>query len=112
MEQTCLEKGVCLKYHYKFVQAERDGRKITACIFATKNGFYRITAKTVIDCTGDAAVCFSAGGDCAFSDEQGNLQPVSTFFLIDGVDKTKLDALLLIPCFSGVYFSGIPADSY
>ncbi len=95
MEQTCLEKGVRLKYHFKFVQAEKKGRKITACIFATKNGFYRIEAKTVIDCTGDAAVCYNAGGECVFSDENGSLQPVTTFFLIDGVDKEKLDKMLL-----------------
>ena len=95
MERMCREAGVILKYRYLFVGAETEGRFIRACTFATNNGFYRIEAKSVIDCTGDAAVCYRAGGECYFSDETGALQPVSTFFLIDGVDKERLDDLLL-----------------
>ena len=92
MERMCLEAGVDLKYHYMFLGAERNERSIVACNFATKGGVYRIAAKKFIDCTGDAAVCFSAGGETMFSDESGALQPVSTFFQIDGVDKEALDA--------------------
>ena len=95
MERMCREAGVTLKYRYLFVGAETNGRKITACTFATSNGFYRIEAKSVIDCTGDATVCHIAGGATMFSDETGAVQPVSTFFLIDNVDKETLDNLLL-----------------
>ena len=95
MERMCCEAGVVLKYRYLFVGAETEGRKITACTFATCNGFYRVEAKTVIDCTGDATVCRMAGGATMFSDESGAVQPVSTFFLIDNVDKKELDDLLL-----------------
>ena len=92
MEEMCLEAGVELKYHYLFVSAEKVDRKLTACIFATKNGFYKITAKTFIDCTGDADVCYSAGAEYMFSDENGELQPSTTFFLIDGVDEESVGA--------------------
>lgn len=92
MERMCLSAGVELKYHYMFVGAEACDRRITACTFATKGGFYRISAKAVLDCTGDASVCHAAGGACVFSDDEGNLQPVSTFFTIDNVDKEALDA--------------------
>jgi hypothetical protein len=54
-----------------------------------------VEAKSVIDCTGDATVCHMAGGETIFSDETGAVQPVSTFFLIDNVDKQVLDDLLL-----------------
>ena len=87
MEQMCLESGVDLRYHYLFVGAEKEDRKLKSCIFATKNGFYQINAKMFIDCTGDADVCHFAGAECMFSDESGMLQPVSTFFLIDGIDE-------------------------
>ena len=87
----CAEAGVELKYHYLFLGTESAGRKITACYFATSAGIYRIEAKEIIDCTGSASVCHAAGGECMFSDESGDLQPVTTFFLIDGVDKEKLD---------------------
>lgn len=95
MERMCREAGVILKYRYLFVGAETEGRRINACTFATGNGFYRIEAKSVIDCTGDAAVCHMAGGETVLSDETGAIQPVSTFFLIDNVDKQVLDDLLL-----------------
>lgn len=95
MERMCREAGVTLKYRFLFVGAETEGRRITACTFATGNGFYRVEAKSVIDCTGDATVCHMAGGETIFSDETGAVQPVSTFFLIDNVDKQVLDDLLL-----------------
>lgn len=95
LEQSCLESGVEVKYHYVFLKAVKKKKTLTACIFATKNGLYQINAKEFIDCTGDAAVCHSAGGECYFSDENGALQPVSTFFLIDGVDKSSLDERIL-----------------
>lgn len=95
MERMCQKEGISLKYHYLFVGTETSDRRIATCTFATKNGFYRIEAKTIIDCTGDAAVCHEAGGACMFSDETGALQPVSTFFLIDHVNKEILDGLLL-----------------
>ena len=95
MERMCREAGVVLKYRYLFVGADAKDRRITGCTFATGNGFYRIEARSVIDCTGDASVCHAAGGETVFSDETGAVQPVSTFFLIDNVDKEALDSLLL-----------------
>lgn len=95
LEQMCIENGVELKYHYTFLKALKKKRTLNACIFATKNGLYQIKAKQFIDCTGDASVCYNAGGECYFSDENKALQPVSTFFLVDGVDKSLLDKTIL-----------------
>ena len=92
MEEMCLEARVELKYHYLFVDVDKDNRHLKSCIFATKNGFYKINAKTFIDCTGDADVCHAAGAECMFSNEKGELQPASTFFLIDGVDEDFVGA--------------------
>lgn len=95
LEQICIDAGVNVKYHYTFIQAEKTKCELTECIFATKNGLYKIKAKAFIDCSGDAAVCNSAGGKCYFSDDNNDLQPVSTFFLIDGVNKELLDGAIL-----------------
>lgn len=92
MEEICIEAGVELKYHYLFVGMEKQERNLTSCIFATKNGFYKINAKAFIDCTGDADVCYAAGAEILFSDENGELQPSSTFFLIDGVKEEVVEA--------------------
>ena len=88
MEEMCLQAGVTLKYHYLFVNVEQQDRNLTSCVFATKNGFYKINAKAFIDCTGDADVCYAAGAECMFASERGELQPPSTFFLIDGINET------------------------
>lgn len=95
MEEMCLKAGVELKYHYLFVDAKRKKRRMTSAIFATNNGFRQINAKAFIDCTGDTSVCHAAGGACMYSYDEGVLQPVSTFFLIDNVDKEALDAACL-----------------
>ena len=93
MDRLCAEAGVRVRYHFLFVgtEMEEDGKTVRAAIFATKNGFYRIRAKAFIDCTGDAALCDASGADCMISDESGELQPVSTFILIDGVDREAMD---------------------
>ena len=88
MEEMCLQAGVTLKYHYLFVNVEQQDRNLTSCVFATKSGFYKINAKAFIDCTGDADVCYAAGAECMFASERGELQPPSTFFLIDGINET------------------------
>ena len=97
-EQMCAEAGVRLRYQYHFVGAEKsDGRTVSACVFSTTAGLCRVRAKAVIDCTGNADVCASAGGETFFSDGEGHLQSVSTFFTVDGVDKARLDAICLAP---------------
>ena len=92
MEEMCCEAGIELKYHYLFVHAEKQDRRILSCIFATKRGLYRIKARSFIDCTGDADLCYNAGAECMFAGENGELQPPSTFFLIDGVNEDAVSA--------------------
>ncbi len=92
MEEMCLQEGVDLRYHYLFVGVEKQDRNLTSCLFATKGGFYRINAKAFVDCSGDADVCYAAGAECMFAGENGELQPPSTFFLIDGVNEDVLGA--------------------
>ena len=92
MEEMCLEAGVELKYHYLFVEAKKEDRRLTSCVFATKSGFYEITAKAFIDCTGDGDVCYNAGSECMCGIDNGELQPPSTFFLIDGVNEESVGA--------------------
>ncbi|MBQ7642663.1 MAG: FAD-dependent oxidoreductase, partial [Clostridia bacterium] len=91
MEDMCEEAGVITKYHYLLIGANKRGRKVVSCDFATKNGIYRIKAKEFIDCTGDGDLCYNAGAEFMYSDEKGEIQPPSTFFLIDGVNKPVVE---------------------
>jgi hypothetical protein len=85
-------------------------KRIRSCVFATNNGFYEIEAKQFIDCSGDANLCYLAGGEYEFSDESKQLQPVSTFMLIDGVDKQAMDKAVLDKDEKGRAFMDIIKD--
>ncbi|MBO5224354.1 MAG: FAD-dependent oxidoreductase [Clostridia bacterium] len=110
MEQMCEESGVQLKYHFTLVGVNVSEKHIRSCVFATKNGFYEIEAKQFIDCSGDADLCYLAGGEYEFSDETNQLQPVSTFMLIDGVDKQAMDRAVLDKDARGRAFMDIVED--
>ena len=72
-EQMCKEAGVQLMYHTLFVKAETRGGKITAAYFATKEGIWKICAKTYIDCTGDGDVAAQAGAPFIYGDGEGGV---------------------------------------
>ena len=92
-ETMCLEAGVDLLYNAVFQYAVMDGERIEAAIFATKQGLMAVKAKTFVDCTGDADVAFRAGAPYEVgANNNGCPQPASMFFIIDGVDKEKLEA--------------------
>jgi hypothetical protein len=91
-EELCQESGVRLFYHLLFIDAEAENGTVRAAYFATKNGIYKISAKVFIDCTGDADLAAAVGAETVYGDGSGDVQAVSTFFLITGVDKAALDS--------------------
>ena len=94
-EEMCEEAGVRLLYHVLFVSCEKDAdAHIRTAYFATKNGIYAISAKMFVDCTGDADLTVAGGAPTVFGDEEGRTQVSSLFFMVDGVDKEKLEAHL------------------
>lgn len=61
MEELLAEAGVSLFYDCRFCDTYQEGQEIKAVILETKEGRIAIEAKTVVDATGDADVCDSAG---------------------------------------------------
>jgi len=91
-EDICREAGVELLYHLLFVKAETASGKVKSAYFATKDGIWKITAKTYVDCTGDGDLAYSAGVSTVFGDGAGDVQASSLFFRIRGVDNEAMDA--------------------
>lgn len=91
-DEMIQENGVQLLYNVTFQGcAVTDDGAIDYAIFSGKGGFFTVKAKEYIDCTGDADVAFSAGAPCAHGDREGDdVQPVSIFFMLDGIDKAPL----------------------
>lgn len=90
-EEFCEEAGVKVLYHMLFCGCDAKDGTIRSAYFMTKNGVYEITAKTYVDATGDADLCESAGVPLLYGDKDGRTQVASIFFLIDGVDRKKVD---------------------
>ncbi|MBQ1945529.1 MAG: FAD-dependent oxidoreductase [Clostridia bacterium] len=91
-EQMCIESGVKILYNVYFQCCAMEGESIRSAVFSGKSGMFDVSARLYIDCTGDADVAFSAGAPCEKGENNdGNLQPVSIFFLLDGIDKAPMD---------------------
>lgn len=91
-EAMCLESGVKLLYNVYFQCCQMAGEHIESAVFSGKSGMFTVSAKQYIDCTGDADVAFSAGAPYEKGqNNDGVMQPVSIFFILDGIDKAPMD---------------------
>lgn len=61
MEDLLLKAGVDICYDTRFCDATTENGKISALILENKSGRIALKCKTVVDCSGDADVCATAG---------------------------------------------------
>lgn len=66
------------------------GNEIRGVVTEAKEGRQAITAKIVIDCTGDGDVAHRAGAPTEKGNEHGGLQPPTLMFALNDVDTDKL----------------------
>jgi len=91
-EEMCQAEGITLYYGAMFQQAVMEKERISAAVFAAKGGPFAVRARVYIDCSGDADMAVSAGAPFEVGRENnGQPQPASMFFIIDGVDKAALE---------------------
>jgi len=90
-ERMCLESGVKLLYHTTVIGCEKNNKNITRIYATDNNCIISIKAKMFIDTTGYATLADKAGAEIMRGNDDGILQTASTFFVISGVDKKKLD---------------------
>lgn len=81
--------GVDFLLFSPIVHALRQNGAVEGVIVENKTGRTAYTAKTIVDCTGDADV--AAHADCEFLSAPGDqTQPVSLLFKLGGIDYAKL----------------------
>lgn len=90
------ESGVKVMLQSSVSDVIMDGNKITGLVVATANGLKAITAKRVIDATGDGTVAYLAGCEYKMGRDDGRCQPVTLEFTVAGVDESRA-----IMCFGG-----------
>ena len=91
-DRMLTESGVRILYHTLFVDAVTEGERVARVIVAMKDGLHAITAKTIIDCTGDGDCAAAAGVPYTLGNGAGRIQPATMFFRIGGVDSAQIDA--------------------
>lgn len=95
LETLAAESGVKLLYGADFIGPDQEDGRITGVYVNTINGVRLIKGKTFVDATGDALVAWRAGCPCREgAEEDGNNQPASLRFAVEGVDHMALKAFL------------------
>jgi glycine/D-amino acid oxidase-like deaminating enzyme len=83
LEKLVLDAGVTLLYDTRFCAVRRDGYRITHVVVENKSGRSALAARTVVDATGDADVCFVAGEPTESLDSN---VPAAWFYTLAGAD--------------------------
>jgi len=91
-EQLAQEAGVRLLYHSFCTDVIRDGDRITGVIVNGKRGLMKLTARVVIDCTGDADVSHQAGAPYERAGDIDPAQTLTTTFRMIHVDIERAKA--------------------
>lgn len=91
-DNQLLASDVVLYYHTTLVGVERTG-EIFSCVFFNKGiGFFTITAKRIIDASGDADYCHLAGIPYEKAGETEPAQSMTTTFRMSNVDLVKFES--------------------
>lgn len=101
-DEMVAESGAELWFHAMLATLERDGAVWKAQI-CTKTGLTPVTAKTVIDCTGDANAVSIAGFEV---DVVKHCQPATLLYRIGGYDYDALDILAIEVAYDKAIESG------
>jgi hypothetical protein len=85
------EAGVEMLFHTQAVGANVTDGVIESVIIENKSGRQAVSARYVIDCTGDADVAAFSGVPFAKGKESdGSMQPATLYFRVGGVDVASL----------------------
>lgn len=82
--------GITLLLYSTVQDVVTDRGRVTALIVGARSQKMLITAKQIIDCSGDGDVAMLAGSPFAISDEKGELQPLSLMFRMSNVNTAAL----------------------
>ncbi|HEX2950311.1 MAG TPA: FAD-dependent oxidoreductase, partial [Armatimonadota bacterium] len=87
----CLQAGVKILFHTLISDTMVENNRVKGIITHSKSGREELSAKLVIDCTGDGDVAARAGAPFEIGRSQdGLMQPMTLHFRLGNVDKTKM----------------------
>ena len=87
----CLDAGVKLLLHTFISDAMLDGDRVTGLITHSKSGREELSARVVVDCTGDGDVAARAGAPFVIGrPSDGRVMPMSMHFRMAGVEMRRM----------------------
>lgn len=93
LDEMLAEAGVEFLYHTTFLAPIMQGNTITGAKICSKTGEETVSAKVIVDCTGDGDVAARAGVPFEMGNESlGLIQPATMFFHISNVDTDAVEA--------------------
>jgi hypothetical protein len=90
MDEMVAEAGVDVIFHAALFGVQTADGRVKAVALAHNGGPLKVTGKVFIDATGDALLAAEAGCRIMFGDEQGVVMPMTTNFIVGGVDTDRL----------------------
>ncbi len=91
-ETLALQAGVRLLYHSFCTDVIMESGRICGVILDGKRGLMKLTARVVVDCSGDADVCHWAGAPYERAGEIDPAQTLTTTFRMVNVDTARAQA--------------------
>lgn len=91
-EQLAEEAGVRLLYHSFCTDVLMEGDRIAGIVVDGKRGLLKLTARLIVDCTGDADVCARAGVPFERAGDIDPAQTLTTTFRMIHVDTARAQA--------------------
>jgi len=90
-DRLITEAGINYLLHTALVDISKDGSDRITCILWNKSGFYKVTARRVIDASGDADFCYYSGYRFEIAGENEPAQSMTTTFRMCNVDLQKFE---------------------
>jgi hypothetical protein len=88
--QVVYDSGVDVLLYTFADDVVKSGDRIEGVVVRNKNGRTLLSAKSFIDCSGDADLCLMGGAQMLPHDDDGPPQPVSMMFRMAGVENEPL----------------------
>ncbi|MBO7150369.1 MAG: FAD-dependent oxidoreductase, partial [Clostridia bacterium] len=87
LDDMCREAGVKVLFNTTFARTLVEDSTVKGVVCEHIGGRVAYLSKTVIDCTGDAAVAASAGVEFDMGDEKGDCQAMTLMFLLSNIPE-------------------------
>ena len=90
MFEMLKEAGVRVHMNATATEPTLDGNRITDISYFDRHGAHEISARIVIDCSGDGDISAKAGVPFTLGDGQGNMMGVTVSFMMIHTDWTRI----------------------